>query len=96
MQPRVAVLNNSTIKGASPDTLAALHGLPGLEGVWQLHRSAREGTENFPDDFVANIADPDAGYWLKLTAARDGSFMIANARNRFKRSYPATAISSRP
>jgi competence protein ComEC len=96
VQPRVAVLNNSTIKGASPDTLAALHGLPGLEGAWQLHRSAREGTENFPDDFVANVADPDAGYWLKLTAARDGSFMIANARNRFERSYPPTQISSRP
>jgi beta-lactamase superfamily II metal-dependent hydrolase len=96
VQPRVAVLNNGRIKGGSPDTLAALHGLPGLDGVWQLHRSAREGTENFADDFVANVDDVDTGYWLKLTADRDGSFTIKNARNGFRRSYRPTAISSRP
>jgi competence protein ComEC len=96
VQPRVAVLNNSTTKGGSADTLAALHGLPQLEGAWQLHRSAREGAENFADDVVANVDDPDAGYWLKLTAARDGSFTIANARNGFTRSYQPTPISSKP
>jgi beta-lactamase superfamily II metal-dependent hydrolase len=96
VQPRVAVLNNSITKGGSPDTLAALHGLPGLEGVWQLHRSAREGAENFADEFVANVDDPDAGYWLKLTAAADGSFRIANPRNGFTRSYQPTPISSKP
>jgi competence protein ComEC len=96
VQPRVAVLNNSTTKGGSPDTLAALHALPGLEDVWQLHRSAREGAENSAADVVANVDDPDAGYWLKLTAGRDGRFTIANARNGFTRSYSPTPISSKP
>jgi competence protein ComEC len=96
VEPRVAVLNNSTTKGGSPDTFAALHDLPGLEGAWQLHRSTREGSENFADDFIANVDDPDAGYWLKLTAARDGSFTIANARNGFTRSYQPIPISSKP
>jgi competence protein ComEC len=95
VEPRVAVLNNSTTKGGSPDTFAALHALPELEGTWQLHRSAREGAENFADDFVANVGDPDVGYWLNLTAARDGSFTITNARNGFTRSYQATPISSK-
>jgi competence protein ComEC len=95
VEPRVAVLNNSTTKGGSPDTFAALHALPELEGAWQLHRSAREGAENFADDFVANVDDPDEGYWLKLTAVSDGSFTIANARNGFTRSYQTTPISSK-
>jgi competence protein ComEC len=29
-----------------------------------------------------------AAYWLKLSAARDGSFTVMNARNGFKKSYP--------
>jgi competence protein ComEC len=99
VQPLAAILNNSPTKGGSPDTFAALHVLPRLEDVWQLHRSARDGAENFGDDFVANIDNPDAGYWLKLTADRDGSFKIANPRNGFTRSYRPSrpmAISSKP
>jgi len=88
VQPRVAVINNSPNKGGAPETLAALHRLQGLEGVWQLHRSVRQGSENFADEYVANLDGPDQAYWLKLTARRDGRFSIVNARTGFSGAYP--------
>jgi beta-lactamase superfamily II metal-dependent hydrolase len=57
LQPRVAVMNNGTRKGGTPDAFRVLHASPGLEDLWQLHWAHNSGLENAPAMFVANVDD---------------------------------------
>jgi beta-lactamase superfamily II metal-dependent hydrolase len=57
LQPRVAVMNNGTRKGGSPQAFRVLYESPGLEDLWQLHWSHNTGLDNAPAVFVANIDD---------------------------------------
>jgi len=57
LRPRVAVMNNGTRKGGTPDAFRVLHESPGLEDLWQLHWSYNVGLDNAPAVFVANVED---------------------------------------
>ena len=57
LRPRVAVMNNGTRKGGTPDAFRVLHESPGLEDLWQLHWSYNVGLDNAPALFVANVDD---------------------------------------
>jgi beta-lactamase superfamily II metal-dependent hydrolase len=57
LQPRVAVMNNGTRKGAEPGVFRVLYESPGLEDLWQLHWSYNVGLDNAPTTFVANVED---------------------------------------
>jgi beta-lactamase superfamily II metal-dependent hydrolase len=57
LQPRVAVMNNGTRKGGTPEAFRVLHASPGLEDLWQLHWSHNTGLDNAPALFVANVDD---------------------------------------
>lgn len=58
LQPRVAVMHNSTRKGGAVQTMQVLHSSPGLEDVWQLHWAYAAGLEhNSPGVFIANTED---------------------------------------
>ena len=60
LRPRVAVMNNGTRKGGSPETFRILHESPGLEDLWQLHWSHNAGLElNAPALFIANLDAPE-------------------------------------
>ncbi len=67
LRPRVAVLNNGPAKGGSPDAFRTLHGLAGLEDLWQLHAS--RVARNAGDDFVANFDNTTDGNWIRLRRA---------------------------
>jgi competence protein ComEC len=92
--PRVAVLNNGERKGGGARTFASLHqasaaaGRSGIADVWQLHRSANSGAENFADSRIANL-DESTAHWLKLSASEDGSFIVTNTRTSETKIYPA-------
>ena len=59
LQPRVAVMHNSTRKGGAIQTMQVLHTSPGLEDLWQLHWAYNAGLEhNSPGLFIANLEDP--------------------------------------
>jgi beta-lactamase superfamily II metal-dependent hydrolase len=61
LRPRVAVMNNGTRKGGSPQAFDVLHRSPELEDLWQLHWSHNGGIElNAPGLFIANVDDPAA------------------------------------
>jgi beta-lactamase superfamily II metal-dependent hydrolase len=60
LQPRVAVMNNGTRKGGTPDAFRVLYESPGLEDLWQLHWSHNVGLDNAPAMFVANVDDNPA------------------------------------
>ncbi len=51
-------------------------------------RQHSDGT-NVAEPFIANVGEPDAGHWLKLSARADGSFSMTNGRTGETRTYPA-------
>jgi len=89
IHPRVAISNNGAYKGGSPPTWASLHQRDDIEGVWALHRSLIDGSDNFPDTFIANLdfGERDHAAWLKLTASDEGSFSMTNGRTGWTRTY---------
>ena len=84
--PRVAIMNNGERKGGSAESFAAFRRVAGLQDVWQLHKSAADGAENFADARVANLDDRTA-YWIKISASEDGSFMVTNSRTGESKKY---------
>jgi len=89
---RVAIMNNGERKGGSPEYWQALHEAPGLEDLWQIHRSAAGGAErNSPDQFLANLNETDHGHYLKMSVRADGGFSVTNERTGFTKEYPAQA-----
>ena len=91
LRPRVAVINNGTYKGGNASVLASLRGLPGTDDVWQLHRSASQGTDTPYDPYIANLDDDekDGAAWIRLTAREDGSFSVTNGRTGWTKAYGA-------
>jgi beta-lactamase superfamily II metal-dependent hydrolase len=87
-KPRVAIMNNGEKKGGALAMYQYLHQVPGLEGVWQLHRSEAAGEQNFAEERIANL-DERTAHWLKLSANEDGSFRVLNGRTREWTSYSA-------
>ena len=81
-----AILNNGETQGGDPKTFQSFHGVPGLEHLWQLHRSAHKGANQADDQFIANL-DERTAYRLKLTASEDGSFTVTNVRTGFTKHY---------
>jgi beta-lactamase superfamily II metal-dependent hydrolase len=71
LQPRAAIMQNGTNKGAAPDVMQTLRSSPGLD-IWQLHWSYTAGIEhNAPGVFIANLEEP-ATLAQRLTAPPGG------------------------
>jgi competence protein ComEC len=87
MEPLVAVMNNGANKGGAPPSFVTLKSSPGLQDLWQLHRSNSAGSGNAADDTIANADGPDRGLWLKATVDATGRITMFNPRNQHTRSY---------
>ena len=97
LRARAAVMNNGERKGGAPEVWRIVREAPGLEDLWQLHRSAAgAATHNSPEQFLANVNETDHGHYLKMSVRPDGSFAIVNERNQFTKEYPARAASAAP
>jgi beta-lactamase superfamily II metal-dependent hydrolase len=100
LRSRVVVMNNAGKKGASRDTWRTVRTSPGLEDLWQVHYSEQrpglpiyhepteQGGEDFnvPEQMIANVDDSD-GHFIKLSASKDGSFVVTNSRTGFMKEY---------
>jgi beta-lactamase superfamily II metal-dependent hydrolase len=99
-RPRVAVMNNSPLKGGTPDTFKIVRSSPGLLDFWQLHYSENVAKPvNSPDQFIANMDSMPANHpahFLKLSAHADGSFTITNERTGFSKEYPGIQGGAHP
>jgi competence protein ComEC len=96
IRARVAVMNNGERKGGSPEYWQTVHGAPGLEDFWQIHRSAAGGADhNSPEQFLANLNETDHGHYIKMSVRADGSFTMTNERNGFAKEYAARAGGAR-
>jgi competence protein ComEC len=90
VHPRVAIMNNGATKGASPDAWQVVHDVPGLEGLWQIHRAEANGAHNTDAEMIANPdSKSDAGNWIKLSAMPTGEFTVTNGRTGFSKTYAA-------
>jgi competence protein ComEC len=88
--PRVLVVNNSADKGGGAEFFAAAHTFRGVEDVYQLHKSAVRGVQNFADDRIANL-DESTSHWIKVIAHEDGSFAVVNGRTGTSKSYASAS-----
>src|SRR4029450_6033947 len=72
--------------------------LPGIEGVWQGHRSLLDPdpAHNTAPDMIANLEEgaADPGYTITAAVSADGTFTLTNSRNGFARTYRARGSSS--
>jgi len=96
LKPRVAIMNNGPKKGGSAQAWRTIHDSPGLEDLWQMHYAVNAGKEhNTAEPLIANPDDSTAHY-IKISAQRDGSFTVTNARNRLTKTYEAPNVDGRP
>ena len=59
LQPRVAIMQHGTNKGATVEVMQTLRSSPGLEDIWQLHWCYTAGIDhNAPGVFIANLEEP--------------------------------------
>jgi beta-lactamase superfamily II metal-dependent hydrolase len=87
---RVAIMDNGAKKGGSTPVLQTIKAAPGLETLWQLHFSDEGGAaNNTAAEYIANPQGPDAGHFLELIAAKDGSFEVVNSRTGESKRYAA-------
>ena len=90
LQPTVAVSNNGATKGGRAEDLATLKRIPGLQGLWQVHRATGASDEaNTFADLMANLtAEDDQGYWIKATVDASGDrYTLTNGRNNYSQPY---------
>ena len=90
ISPRIAIMDNGAKKGGSPAVIDTIKRSPGLEALWQLHYS-EEGAaaHNTSEPYIANLAGPDTGNYLKLTVNADGSMEVFNPRTQKSQHYAA-------
>lgn len=101
--PQVVVVNNGPRKGlggTSPgfSEVSTAHyeriaASPGLEGIWQSHRSLLDPApdHNTSEDMIANLGETgdDEGHWIQASIRQDGTFTVTNGRNGVSRGYTA-------
>jgi hypothetical protein len=88
--PRVAIMDNGPHKGGAPTTFDTIEGSSRVKDLWQLHTAeGSDAKHNVADSHIANLAGPDAGNYLKLTARMDGTFSVTNGRTGETVEYPA-------
>lgn len=87
LRPKVAVMNNGAKKGGSRAAWRVVRDSPGLEDFWQLHYAIDAGTDhNVPETFIANM-DETTSHAIKISAERDGSFVVTNQRTGYTKTY---------
>ena len=90
IRARAAVMNNGERKGGAPEYWQSVRDAPGLEDLWQLHRSAAGGADhNSSDQFLANVNESDHGHHLHMSVRADGGFTMTNSRAGFSKDYAA-------
>jgi beta-lactamase superfamily II metal-dependent hydrolase len=88
LHPQAAIIDNGARKGASPAAWQIVHDAPGLQDLWQLHYA--EGSDkahNVDAERIANVKENCEGKYLKVTAEKDGSFAVTNARTGREKKY---------
>lgn len=88
LHPRVAVIDNGARKGASQAAWQIVHDSPMLQDLWQLHYAeASDKLHNVDPERIANVKENCEGKYIKVLAAKDGSFTVSNGRTGAEKKY---------
>ncbi len=90
LAPTVAVSSTGAHKGGSPEGYQTMATVPGIKGIWQLHRALdADDDHNTGEQMTANLTEEnDRGYWIKAEVQPDGSsYTISNGRNHYSETY---------
>jgi competence protein ComEC len=88
LHPRVAIMNNSAIKGGHPIAWQTVHNSPGLQDLWQLHYAVLGGDDhNSAEQFIANVGGDDKGNYITVSAQPNATFTVTNSRNNYTKTY---------
>jgi competence protein ComEC len=91
-KPQVVIVNDGARKGFDANGFETLSKIPGVESIWQLHRAMQSDTgHNTSESMIANLdeGEADQGFGIKVSAAKDGTFTVTNARSNFSKNYGA-------
>ena len=92
-------MNNGPRKGGQASVFETLRKSPGLEDIWQGHRSLLDAdpTHNTSPDMIANLEEgaADQAYTITAAVSADGTFTVTNARNGFTKTYRKSAAAGR-
>ena len=86
LRPVVAIMNNGPEKGGEPSAWQIVHDAPDLRDLWQLHTAKVTGARNTGQALTANL-DERTAFPVRVSARRDGSFTVTNARTGLVRRY---------
>ncbi len=92
LMPTATVSSTGARKGGSAEGFEVVAGIPGIEGIWALHRAMGADDEhNASERMIANPSEEnDQGFWIKAEVQPDGSsFTIINGRNQYSETYTA-------
>lgn len=90
LKPQVIVAENGAKKGFSAAGYETMAKVPGVQGIWVLHKAVdNDDSHNPRDPMIANIAEGDDGHWIKVSASEDARFTVTNGRNQFSGTYSA-------
>jgi len=92
LKPKVVIVNDGPRKGFDANAYDIIQKIPGIEGVWQVHRAVLSDAEhNTSEEMIANLEEgpSDQGLGLEVSASKSGQFTVTNARNNFKKTYTA-------
>ena len=81
--------HNYIRKGGNKETFETLKKSPGLQDLWQVHRSLEAGDLNSDERLIANPEAECQGHWLKVSVASNGKYTVTNSRNNFSKTYTA-------
>ena len=88
ISPRIAIMDNGADKGGSPSSWDTIKNSGKLEDLWQVHFSNEGGAaHNSASPFIANIAGPDVGNYLKVSVWEDGKLEVYNSRTQTSKLY---------
>jgi len=88
LRPRVVIADNAPNHGGTAEVYQIIEAAPGLEDYWQLNYSPGAGEKaNVKADFIANAAGTPGGKWIKVSAAKDGTFTVSSLGNSFSKTY---------
>ena len=89
IRPRIAIMDNGAHKAGSPEAWQTVHESPGIQDLWMLHTAEdSDAAHNSAEELIANPKGDGDGHYLKVVAAKDGSFSVTNARTGKTKEYP--------
>jgi competence protein ComEC len=90
LKPQVVVVNDGARKGFNADAYEIMTKIPGVEGIWQVHRAVQsDAAHNTSESMIANLDEGtgDQGLGIEVSVAKNGKFTMTNARNNFSHTY---------